>query len=321
MGFPGFFVKEFDIDKVRKILEKYGVAVIPYFKGSNADKYKNEIIDWLCSISDGLTQDHKTWTKYNLPYGPRIGMMQSLIGHCPTVWKIREKLYPLFRDLHQTDQLYTSMDGATVHPPTFDKRPIDWPHIDQTDTPQWCIQGQAVLTDTTASFRCTPFSHLDLWHDFILNAHSMKGDKSNWLKFSDDYIEILKEKFDHWQMPIHVPKGSVILWNSKTIHSAKHNDINDYTWRCVVYVCMRPQYQFSKVNRNTLAKCINEARTTNHWGTRTFPKRPAHRFEPERSESIEKYTKNPELLKLKKPSDLIKKITGTKTYKIVEFDV
>ena len=80
-------------------------------------------------LNPRLTRNHETWTNGNIPSGPRRGMYQSIISHCPVAWKLREKLYPLFCGLHGTKELITSIDGATFMPPIQGSNK-DWPHID-----------------------------------------------------------------------------------------------------------------------------------------------------------------------------------------------
>lgn len=306
-----FLDKDTDIKKILKILDKFGVVVIQnYF--SKPKKQKRKIVEWLTTISKELTTEKESWITKNMPYGPRYGMMQTLISHCPEVWKIREKMYPLFCKLHNTTELYTSIDGASVHPPNKKKTPLkDWPHIDQTTEGPWCIQGQAVLTTSTSVFRCTPKSHKK--NNEILKICENENNKTNWLKFNDEQIKHVEKMFKYWQMPIYAPAGSVILWNSKTIHSAQHQLQGDTSWRCVVYVCMRPCNQFTNRNKNTLKRCVRECRTTNHWGTKMFSKKQgSFRGMSNRNASLELLSDNPEQIGCildDNPSDIIKKIT------------
>lgn len=308
-----YFEQDFDTEKLKDCLNKYGVAVIKNWI-SKPEEYKQDIIEWLINHSDNLTEDHATWIPRNMPYGPRKGMMQSLIGHAEPVWKIRELLYPIFRKLHGTKNLYTSMDGATVCPPVPPTRAVkDWPHIDQTTSEPWCIQGQAVLTTSSAAFRCTPRSSKE-WEK-VMEQCLVLENNSNWLKFSDRQILELQEMFKWWQMPIYVEAGSVILWNSKTIHSAQYHQSNveNDDWRCTVYVCMRPQDQFTKRQLTTLKRSVKECRTTNHWGTKMFGKRPgSFRGVHNRAEDLEMLSDCPEDIGSvldDNPSKIIKRIT------------
>lgn len=303
------YLETYDPEMVKKILHQYGVVVIKsFFSPEQADIWKQEVIHWLISISDRLTENPQTWTSRNIPYGPRLGMMQSLISHCPTFWKIREAVYPIFCQLYDTNKLLTSMDGATVHPPIHDGSKKDWPHIDQTVEDLWCVQGQVVLSETTASFKCTPTSHLK--HREILESVGKVGDPSNWLKINQT-DKLAKIFGQWWQVPIHSPSGSVILWDSKTIHSAQKNDLEDKTgWRCAFYVCMRPAAEYSPEQVQQLASCFHQGRSTNHWGTKVFPKRPSDIKIDRKNDSLEEYSEHPERLVIKNPSTLVQKLVG-----------
>ena len=299
--------KKVNRKKLQEILDEYGVVVIEdYFKFSKCNEYMKSIVDWLILNSDNLTMDHKTWLGKNLPNGPRVGMMQSIISHCPTIWEIREKMYQLFKVLWGDEDLITSIDGATIYPPKKSRKTKDWPHLDQTLLEPKCIcyQGEAVLTNTTAAFVCSPKSHKI--HKEILEACNKKPSKSHWLKFNKQQIEKVKRMVlntgGKWQIPIYAPAGSLILWRSTTIHSAQRivesvvkipNDIW-LGWRGVVYVCMRPKSHLTKTELTRLRKAATEGRTTNHWGTKIFPKN--GRYKVDRGEKLNKLHDNPETL-------------------------
>jgi hypothetical protein len=303
------FLDKFETQAVLDRLDKWGVVVINSHFATHADLWMQSLKKWLMSISEGLSEDPVTWDQYNLPYGPRRGMMQSLISHSPTMWQIREAFYPLYAEILGDYELFTSIDGATIHPYIPDDG-NDWPHIDQTILDTKCIQGQVVLTDTTASFRCTPGSHIK--HKEILQMYGKTNDASNWLKFtptmSSELIELFQ--FQYWQVPIHAPKGSVIFWRSNTIHSAKRNDIGDDSWRGVAYVSMRPATEYSNEDKQILSKAAMGGLTTNHWGNKIFDNKPL--YAKERSPSITRLSENPELVVLppKQWTPLMLKLTA-----------
>lgn len=283
-----------------KTLDTYSVAVLTnVLDAPTSRKHLETIVDWLCAHSDGLTRNSSTWLQKRLPYGPRVGMMQSIISHCPTVWHLREHVYPLFAKLWGTTDLITSLDGATVYPPVPARRGArDWPHVDQTlpepapgDSVEnrktaRCFQGQVVLSNTTASFRCSPKSHTFLTK--LLDLYAMKPSGSHWLRVKGDETMVtvkqwLKKVGGAWQIPIHVPAGSMILWRSNTIHSAqrveraptlKEQSTDPWAgWRCTVYICQRPRAHFTTRQLTTVRNATTQGRTTNHWGARTFPKK------------------------------------------------
>ncbi len=324
-----------------KTLDAYGVVVLTgVLDAATSRRYTEAIVDWLCDKSEGLTRDPSTWLGKRLPYGPRAGMMQSLISHCPTVWTLREVMYPLFSALWLTTDLLTSIDGATVYPPVPARKGAqDWPHVDQTllepkpgekvvfGKTARCYQGQMVLTNTTASFRCSPKSHL--FHAKLLALYGKEPDKSHWLRTKGE-VELatiqgwLKACGGAWQIPIHAPAGSAVFWRSNLIHSAQRVErvptdeekrLDPWAgWRCAVYICQRPRAHFTKRNLTTLRNAATQGRTTIHWGTRLFPKKAgAGRFSQnvKKVDTLEALTLAPEqVVNVEALTPLMKKLVG-----------
>ncbi len=266
-----------DILEIRSILDKYGVAVLTnYFDKAYADEVFSYVKEWLIGLIPKLTHDTKTWTNSNLPLGPRYGMYQSIISNCPKFWELREKFYPIFAKILDEAHLLVSADGASFFPTNLSpKKKEDWAHIDQTICSDFmCYQSQFVASDTLASFVCTPGSHLK--HKNILKKYSIETDR-NWYKFTPDNVADLKKMFgEYYQVPIPAPKGSVIFWDSRTIHSSKYPDVKDNSWRAVFYISMRPKYAYTIDNIRTIQQAIINGKTTNHWGTVIF--KPNDRF-------------------------------------------
>lgn len=300
--------------ELKEILELYGVAILTdYFDKKYADEIFEIAKQWLIDLDIGLTNDLSSWKNYNMPTGPRYGMYQSIISHCPIFWDLREKMYDLFVILLNDNKLLTSIDGASIYPSNNKpKRVKDWPHIDQTVSSDFmCYQSQFVATDTSASFVATVGSHLK--HKKILDLCNSTDNKSNWYKFNEDDIVKLKKLFgDNYQTPIMAKKGSVIFWDSRVIHSAKYQNDDDNNWRCVFYVSMRPKNTFSKRNINTIIKAAKEGRTTNHWGSKIFPLHP--RFGNKNEKMTDLLNNTIELSYIDEMSNLLKKMVGLKKY-------
>ncbi len=294
-------------EKLLEILKHHGVVVIKnYFSKSVCDNYMKCIVEWMISKSDNLTMDYKTWIGKNLFNGPRVGMMQALISHCPVIWEIRKKMYPIFKLIWNSDDLITSIDGATIFPPKKIRKTNDWPHLDQTLIEPNCIcyQGEVALTNTTAAFKCSPGSHKI--HKKILQICNVKPNNTHWLKFNKLQIEKVKEEVIRnnglWQIPVYCPAGSIILWKSTTIHSAQRitkipkpiQTDKWYGWRGVVYVCMRPKKHFSNKELLVIKNAAIKGRTTNHWATKIFPKN--SRYKIDRGENLNLLHEHPEKL-------------------------
>ena len=314
-------------DKVEAALRDYGVAVITEVF---TDEYCNELmtntINAMKIISPELQTDtisglKRTWVDQNLMPQTRAGLFQR--GYSFLSWPVRSdpKVIGLFHDAysrlrgHPVTETVTSLDGINIRPPiapfTGANDP-DWAHLDQTESTNKfeCIQGQAVLTNTTAGFRCSPKSHLVF--NEILAAHNKTGLRGNWFKFSPSMYRSMEKKVKdaggEWQVPIIAPRGSIIFWLSSTVHSAKLADRSSALtaiksedpwdqWRGVFYVCHRPKAEATSRHLADLSTAYFQNRTTNHWGTKIFPNKPGGRFnEMEFSPQIRTYISNPQTI-------------------------
>lgn len=120
-----------------------------YFDEGYADKLFESSKKWLIDLKIGLTNNPKDWIEKNMPLGPKYGMYQSIISHCPGFWELREQMYELFTPLGLNlapvslpeivftiltgrEDLLTSIDGASIYP-SLNKpnRVRDWAHIDR----------------------------------------------------------------------------------------------------------------------------------------------------------------------------------------------
>jgi hypothetical protein len=313
--------------QIQHKLLKYGVVVLnDVFSERRAKRYQKESIKWLTDLLDPLTTNKETWTNNNLPTGPRKGMYQSIVGHCPVAWRLREKLYPLFCNIWGTKELITSIDGATIWPPVEVRtKSEDWSHIDQQTcrSEKRCYQGQVVLGDSTAVFRCTPKSHLK--HKYFRENYGFNF-KEEWYKFTEEQIKELKETFkDNYQIPIYSKSGSVILWESCTVHSSKYVDnVNEYKnstdpfagWRTTYYICQRPKSHLTKRNLTTIGNAAKNGRTTNHSSSNIFPKegRYDNMQGNEKHPQVRKILKNPEKYIVQELTPLQKKLVGLMEY-------
>ena len=296
-----------DIDSTTKIyntMSEYGVCVISdIYTPLECSQLTSRIVSSVQIINPLLDLENikDTWTTENLPPQTRPGLFQTLLSNLDEVWEIRtnEQVYNTISGVYSLigkkpiKKLVVSEDGINLKPGSIG--PLhsakDWAHLDQTyGNNDDCIQGQVVLSNSTAGFVCSPKSHLIFKKLLkVLGLDDCK-DKSNWLKFTDEQVEVVKrmvtEVGGEWQVPIVVSKGSMILWYSSTIHSAKYQNSFEYPttqdkwngWRCVVYVCYRPKDEVDKKQRERLRKCFEENRGTYHWGTRMVSKKPGGRY-------------------------------------------
>ncbi len=300
MNYPQLSITDTDFTtKLVQIFRDEGYVVIQdVFKFDECQTLTDDIVKYFEQLGTGINRQKikQTWTDYNLPPQTRPGLFQCLVANSPAVWQIRSdprlrQIFTLiYSNLRQSpiNDFIVSGDGINIRPNGLDEvtSNLDWAHLDQTDRDDIykCVQGQVVLSTTTAGFRVSPKSHLVF--EKILDACGVSyNDASQWLKFTEQQVPIVKkivtESGGTWQIPIIAPKGSVILWSSSCIHSAKLADTNEHPtptdkylgWRSVVYVCYRPRQDLSQYEIDTRIRAYNDNLVTNHWGTKIFQKR------------------------------------------------
>ena len=262
-----------NITDLKKILQEYGVGILTnYFDDFYADSMFMTTKQWLIDLDIGLTNDTSTWIYQNMPHGTRFGMYQSIISHAPSFWNLREAMYPIFQDLLNEENLLTSIDGASLYPSiNAPKNKKKWAHIDQVDSSDFVsYQSQFVASDTSAAFLCTPKSHI-MHEEIIKNFSITSRQNTNWHKFSKEQVNTLKEIFGNdYQIPIYVKKGSIIFWDSRTIHSAKYPNRKEDSWRAVFYISMRPYNTYDDASKKIIKHAAINGKTTNHLGSLIF---------------------------------------------------
>jgi len=301
----GVSIKSLDINdevfesKLVEYVKEFGIVVIKnVMTPTECDGYTERTVSALEQVSDFKKNDLKTWVPGNLPPQVRPGMFHEIICNIPCINEIRfnpnilkifKTYYSHFKETEYKDtDLIVSNDGLNIKPgtaPPFNTMDHDWAHLDQTEEPKnpyKCIQGQMVLSNTSASFRASPRSHL-LFEEYLDQPENPRG-KGNFLKFKPEQYLMMRRKLENiggvWQVKIPATKGDFIIWTSATVHSATLQDrperplVTDKWngWRHVVFICYRPRDEFTQKELRAKYEGFLANRVTNHWGTMIFPK-------------------------------------------------
>lgn len=291
------------------ILQKEGIVIInDVFGYDESDQLMEQTIESIKTLSPELnnityTNEWKNletdWVDKNLPIQTLPGMFQHLLANLPVVWKVRsdDRVRKINEVIHskirgkKITKFVSSIDGINICPSLNIRRlNRDWPHVDQTSKEEFgCIQGQVVLSDSSAGFRCSPRSHKIF--DNIIDDYDI-NEKSNFYPFSEDDEFDLEQRVlaqgGEWQKVFRTRKGSMILWFSSTIHSATLPDPKfsyaDYDninpkwlgWRGVFYVCYRPSDDVDAKHKLNLRYNFYQNLTSNHRGDAAFTSRPLY---------------------------------------------
>lgn len=289
--------------KMIQIVKEYGIVVIKnVIDPKEADQLTERTVSALEKMSEFKRNNLKTWTPRSLPPQVRPGMFHEVVCNIPSINDVRfnkniiqifKIYYSYFKGIEYMDRdLIVSNDGLNIKPglvPPYNNdkedKNNDWAHLDQTiepDNPYKCIQGQMVLSNTSAGFRASPKSHL-LFKEFLSQPEN-PFNKTNFLKFSHRQYPEMKKKIEEiggqWQIKIPANKGDFIIWTSSTIHSATLQDRPERPiasdpwngWRHVVYICYRPRDEFSEKELRAKYQGFLDNKVSNHWSTLVFPK-------------------------------------------------
>lgn len=274
------------IDTIADTLNKYGVAIIPNVLNDNeCEEMKQGMWNYLETITTNLPipikkQNPQTWKSFKQLYPKHSMLIQHWsIGHTQFIWNIRTnpKVIEPFEKIWKTkkENLLVSFDGASFHFPPEEtgfgwfNENKSWLHCDQSYLRNGteCVQGWINAYDTNEG---------DATLTFLEGSNKFHKDFASQFKptNSDDWFVLNQEHIDWYSITkecakvnIKCPAGSLVLWDSRTIHCGKEPEPTrlNPNYRCVVYVCYTPR---KLASNNMISKKINaweNLRTTSHW--------------------------------------------------------
>ena len=281
-------------ENVKKKLKKYGVAIIPsVLNEKECKEMQNGMWNTLEHISKNWEEpinrnNDKTWKNIKHLY-PKHGMLiQNFgIGHSQFIWDLRtnKKITNIFSKIWdcQDKDLLTSFDAASFHLPSevtnIGWHKNDWYHTDQSFTRNnlECIQSWVTGFDVNKGDATLGFLEKSHKYHESFKFDNMIIDKSDWYKLNQKETEYFYNK-GCIERKIYCPKGSLVLWDSRTIHCGVGplKERKNKNFRCVVYLCYTPKKLASKKSIEKKIKAFEELRMTSHWPhkPKLFPKNP-----------------------------------------------
>lgn len=281
---------------VNQVLETYGVAIIPnILNGDECDAMNRGMWDTLEHLSQTWDKPIKrdipeSWREMRQLY-PKHSMLHQhwSIGHAQYIWDIRqnEKVVEVFAKIWscRKGELLVSFDGASYHMPPEQTRlgwyrGKDWLHSDQSYlSPGFkCVQGWINGYDTNEGDASLTIleSSADYHEEFQQRFQS--DIKDDWILLNEEQLKFYEEEKCCLRKRIKCPKGSLVLWDSRTIHCGSEalKDRPHPNFRNVAYVCYEPRNRCTANNLRRKVKAFNEMRMTSHWPCKAtlFPKLP-----------------------------------------------
>lgn len=283
------------VKNLKKTIDKYGVAIVTNILNENElETFRDGMFDALEHITKNFDvpidrNKTETWRSFYNLYPMHSMLIQHWsLGHAQYVWNIRqnEKIVDCFSELWNVapNELLTSFDGVSIHfPPEITGRgwyrSNDWLHTDQSYTRNdfECVQSFVTAYDIEEG---------DATLTFLEGSNHFHEDfKKNFnISCKDDWYKLNEKEYDFYlkkgckRKNIVCPAGSIVFWDSRTIHCGKEPNKNrkKSKIRSVVYVCQTPRKL--SINKNILKRiqAFEKLRISNHWPhkMKLFPKHP-----------------------------------------------
>lgn len=285
-----------DVNTVKKVLDTYGVAIIPnVLNEEECADMNNGMWDTLEHLTSKFDKpinrnDETTWRELTKLYPKHSMLIQNWsIGHAQYLWDLRQnpKIAEIYAKLWNCDKndLLVSFDAASYHmPPEKTKlgwyRGKDWFHSDQSylDSSFKCIQSWVTGYDinegdaTLSILESSNDYHKEFQERFKTNV------KDDWYKLNENELKFYIDEKNCLHKRIKCPKGSLVLWDSRTIHcgseAIKTREVSNF--RNVAYVCYEPRTRCDEKMLKKKREAFNNMRMTSHWPCKVklFPKMP-----------------------------------------------
>ena len=260
-------------------LQQNGYAIVPeLFDAAESLKIMEGLWEHIEHITYKLVdrKDPLSWRNH-AKFFPSHGMLHQHfgIGQSQVAWDVRQnpKVRKVFADIWGTDNLAVSFDGASFSlPPEVTNRgwhTKDWYHLDQAtarndlESVQGWVTGEDV-EEGDATLTLLKGSHLK--HAEFAKKFDLQKLTANWYKLTQEQVDWYKQECE--RVDVVCPKGSLVLWDSRTVHAGKgpvKGRSNSTRQRGVVYVCMTPARLLTPALIRKRQNIVLAKRTSSHW--------------------------------------------------------
>jgi len=271
-------------EEVRETIEKHGVAIVPnILNNDECDRLVSGIWDYFEHITSKweipIKRDNNvTWREIYKLYPLHSMLFQYFsVGHAQVSWNVREnpKVINVFSNIWKVkpEDLLVSFDGLSFSlPHEITRRGWNrnntWYHTDQSYTrPEFsCIQSWVTGLDVNEGDATLAFMEgSNIFHKEFSEKFGIT-DTSDWHKLTKEQEAFYTERGCSYRK-IKCPKGSLVLWDSRTIHCGSEAKKDRYrpNTRAIVYVCYTPRHLATSAMIKKRIEAFEEKRTTNHY--------------------------------------------------------
>ncbi len=285
---------------LRDKINTYGVAVIPnVINEEKCNEMKSGMLDFFETITQNWEtpidrNNEKTYKEvYKLFVKHSMLLQTHGVGHCQASWNLRQnpKIVNIFSKFWgvKPTELLVSFDGFSYQFPPEDMkrgwRRNTWFHTDQSYMrPEFeCLQSWITGNDvedgdaTLAFYEGSNKYHAEFAKEFGGDDIKKTLGSGDWYKLSVEEMEFYSSKGCQ-QKCIKCPAGSMVFWDSRTIHCGVEASKNRKSKkpRAVIYLCYTPRRLATATRIKKRILAFENMRTTNHWPhkPKLFPLKP-----------------------------------------------
>lgn len=237
------FIKMEESDWEKRLKEE-GVVVIPnIWKKKECLGFRARCTELMAKLTRASGEGSiKEYMKKYSPSGVIHGMDNARV-----LWDVRShpKVTDIFHQLYSDDPaLYLYIDRFNYRPSLLKKQYSEWWHLDEDPhRPMSRYQGFISLTDIRAEDACLGV----LWKSHLYTPHMPYGSTIN-----HENLAWLQEEKQCVPHRVACPEGSLVLWDSRTVHSPLNSLCAKPRKRVVVYVRYYPTSLYPVEKRYSL---------------------------------------------------------------------
>ena len=327
-------VEEQSLAPYLKDLEELGYCVIPQILSVSETEnlYERVWHEFIEKAWPNCRMDNRSNWKEAFPLHNKRGIFAGPAGQIQVMWDLRQdpRIVDVFAYVWNTEDLIVSMDGLSLMcPPEIREGYYEfWPHVDQTvlrrkdgfahsnhppmgfvsesalSTKPFTIQGQFLFEDSfegDGGFYCIPKSHLR-FEEFAPHVETIDVLEVSSAERRAIRNAYFREFFgldegDYCMKQITAPRGSLILWDSRTIHWNQHASKDRLSsdqpkMRMIGYLCYVPKARLTDEGRAVRREAFEQGVATGH-----NPARPELKYSKDHiAEGFEQYFEDPSYL-------------------------
>jgi len=296
-------------DSYLKDLEELGYCVIPQVlsTGETEKLYERVWHEFVEKAWPKCKMDDRSNWKEAFPMHNPMGIFAGPAGQTQVMWDLRQdpRIVDIFAKIWNTTDLIVSMDGLSIMCPQEIREGSfePWPHVDQLilrrqdnvahsnnppidfvsesvlKTQPFTIQGQFLFEDSCdgdGGFYCIPKSH-HRFNEFAPLLEALNEKETSKAKRRKLRTELFQSFFGgpdksgnpYCRKHITAPRGSLILWDSRTIHWNQHASkdrpySDNPKVRMVGYLCYVPKARLTDEGKILRKEAFEKGVATGH---------------------------------------------------------